>query len=50
MFSGGLVFVAMNFTVHGIMYTYYALRAYGIRPPKIISQSITSLQVRHIAV
>jgi len=28
----GLIFAAMNLTVHAVMYTFYALTAYGLRP------------------
>ncbi|CAD5210706.1 unnamed protein product [Bursaphelenchus okinawaensis] len=37
-------FIFMNYAVHSLMYTYYALAAYGIRFPRIISMSITTLQ------
>ena len=43
--SVGRTFMLMNFTVHSIMYTYYALQSIGIRSPKLISISITSLQI-----
>ena len=35
----------MNYTVHTIMYTYYALTATGLRLPSIGTQLITSLQL-----
>ncbi|KAI1300137.1 putative fatty acid elongation protein 3 [Halotydeus destructor] len=37
-------FVTMNFCVHTLMYTYYALRAAGIRLPKQLSMAITLSQ------
>jgi hypothetical protein len=38
-------FMAINFAVHSIMYSYYTARAMSIRVPKIISMSITAIQV-----
>jgi elongation of very long chain fatty acids protein 6 len=38
-------FVVMNYFVHSIMYTYYALRAMRYSPPKFISMVITTLQL-----
>lgn len=38
-------FVFMNFLVHSIMYTYYALRAANFKPPTFISMAITTLQI-----
>lgn len=35
----------MNFTVHSLMYSYYALRAGGVRLPKRFPLMITSLQI-----
>lgn len=43
--SVGRTFMLMNFVVHSIMYTYYALQSIGIRSPKLISISITTLQI-----
>jgi elongation of very long chain fatty acids protein 6 len=40
---GGYIFSLMNFGVHSIMYTYYALRAAGFQPP--IDKFITTLQI-----
>ncbi|RWS27684.1 elongation of very long chain fatty acids protein 6-like protein, partial [Leptotrombidium deliense] len=37
--------VAMNFSVHVCMYSYYALRAVGVRTPKFLSVMITSSQI-----
>ncbi|CAD5215273.1 unnamed protein product [Bursaphelenchus xylophilus] len=37
-------FIMMNYAVHSVMYTYYGLTAYGLRFPKLISMSITTLQ------
>ncbi|CAL8107277.1 unnamed protein product [Orchesella dallaii] len=38
-------FIVMNYFVHTIMYTYYALRAMGFRLPRSVSMLITSLQI-----
>ncbi|XP_012272622.1 elongation of very long chain fatty acids protein 6 [Orussus abietinus] len=38
-------FVVMNFFVHSIMYSYYALKAMRYQPPKFISMVITTLQL-----
>ena len=37
--------VTMNFAIHSLMYTYYALKAIGISIPKRVSITITTLQV-----
>lgn len=41
----GRLFMLMNYTVHSIMYTYYALASIGIRAPRIVSMSITTMQI-----
>ena len=41
----GRWFIAMNYTVHAIMYSYYAFRAMRYRIPKSVSIAITSLQL-----
>ncbi len=38
-------FVTMNLVVHSIMYSYYAFRAAGIKPPTFIPMCITTLQI-----
>ena len=43
-------FGAMNFTVHSIMYTYYAIRASGIRVPSVVARTITGLQLSQMFV
>ncbi|XP_073934544.1 very long chain fatty acid elongase 3 isoform X2 [Castor canadensis] len=42
--SGGW-FMTMNFGVHSIMYTYYALKAAKVRCPSMLPMLITSLQI-----
>ena len=37
--------VTMNFAIHSMMYTYYALKALHVHIPKRVSISITTLQV-----
>jgi len=43
--AGGRWFIWMNFNVHAIMYSYYALRSCGWRFPKWIPMSITCMQL-----
>ncbi|KAL1455366.1 hypothetical protein WDU94_009465 [Cyamophila willieti] len=38
-------FVSMNYFVHSLMYTYFALRAMGKKPPKVSAMMVTSLQI-----
>ncbi|CAF1471360.1 unnamed protein product [Didymodactylos carnosus] len=47
--SSGRWFVCMNFIVHSLMYSYYALRALQIRVPLLIQQTITLLQLIQMA-
>ena len=37
--------VNINYSIHSLMYSYYALRAFGLRIPKQIAMLITSLQI-----
>jgi elongation of very long chain fatty acids protein 6 len=43
-------YVVMNYIVHSIMYTYYALRAMGYRPPKQFAMFITASQLSQMVV
>lgn len=43
-------FVVMNYCVHSLMYTYYALRALKFQPPRFISMVITALQLTQMVV
>lgn len=43
-------FIVMNYCVHSVMYSYYALRAMGYRPPRFIPMVITSLQLTQMIV
>ena len=38
-------FIVMNYCVHSIMYSYYALRSLGYAPPRQIAMVITSCQL-----
>ena len=38
-------FIAMNFTVHSAMYSYYALKAMHYRIPRFVSMAITVAQL-----
>jgi len=44
------VFANVNSGVHAIMYTYYAFASAGIRAPKAISMTITSMQLLQMGV
>ncbi|KAL3282829.1 hypothetical protein HHI36_005992 [Cryptolaemus montrouzieri] len=43
-------FVCMNYSVHSIMYTYFALRAMGFKLPKQLAMVVTSLQLLQMIV
>ncbi|KAF2903817.1 hypothetical protein ILUMI_02369 [Ignelater luminosus] len=43
-------FIVMNYCVHAVMYSYYALRAMGYSPPRQIAMVITSLQLLQMVV
>lgn len=44
-FAAGRYFVTINFFIHSLMYTYYALQSFGIKTKKIVSMTITTLQI-----
>lgn len=44
-FSIGGYFMAMNFLVHSLMYTYFTLKALGLRLPRVCAMVITLSQV-----
>lgn len=48
--GAGRWFMVMNYTVHAVMYSYYALRALRIRIPRALSMSITTLQILQMVV
>ncbi|XP_076018789.1 very long chain fatty acid elongase 6-like isoform X1 [Genypterus blacodes] len=45
MVAGGGWFMTMNYTVHALMYSYYAARAAGLRVPRPFAVVITSAQI-----
>ena len=45
-----LWFVAMNYTVHWVMYGYYCLMALGRRPPWFKPQYVTALQIGQMVI
>lgn len=49
-FPGGVVFMTVNIFIHSIMYTYYALRASGVKVRKPIAVAITSSQIIQMVV
>ena len=47
--AGGGWFMTMNFSVHALMYSYYAARAAGLRVPRPLAVLITSAQISQMA-
>lgn len=45
MVAGGGWFMTMNYTVHALMYSYYAARAAGLRVPRLLAVLITCAQI-----
>jgi hypothetical protein len=43
-------FIVMNYCVHSVMYSYYALKALKYNPPRFISMIITALQLTQMVV
>jgi len=48
--SNGRWYMVLNFFVHSVMYTYYALRAVRVRVPSFVRMSVTILQILQMAV
>lgn len=48
--SSSRYFVVINFLVHSVMYTYYAVMAIGVRSIASVSIFITSLQIIQMAI
>uniref|UniRef100_A0A0N5AF43 Elongation of very long chain fatty acids protein n=1 Tax=Syphacia muris TaxID=451379 RepID=A0A0N5AF43_9BILA len=42
--GAGRAFVIMNLLAHSLMYPYYACRAYGLKPPRYVAMTITTIQ------
>lgn len=43
-------FIVMNYCVHSLMYSYYALRSMGYFPPRQLAMAITTLQLSQMIV
>ncbi len=43
--STGVWFGTVNFFVHSVMYSYYAVKASGRHPPRFVAKAITTLQL-----
>lgn len=43
-------FIVMNYFVHSVMYSYYALKALRFNPPRAISMVITGLQLTQMII
>jgi elongation of very long chain fatty acids protein 6 len=48
--ASGRWFIWMNYAVHAVMYSYYALRSFHIRLPKRVAMLVTSLQILQMVV
>uniref|UniRef100_A0A915D7S2 Elongation of very long chain fatty acids protein n=1 Tax=Ditylenchus dipsaci TaxID=166011 RepID=A0A915D7S2_9BILA len=48
--AAGRYFMTMNYFVHSIMYTYYALSSMGIRVPRSVSMVVTTLQTTQMLI
>ncbi|XP_010868513.1 elongation of very long chain fatty acids protein 6 isoform X1 [Esox lucius] len=47
--AGGGWFMTMNYSVHALMYSYYAVRAAGYRVPRPFAMVITTFQIAQMA-
>jgi len=43
-------YIVMNYCIHSVMYTYFALRALRVRVPSFVRMSVTSLQILQMIV
>lgn len=43
-------FIVMNYCVHAVMYSYYALRSMGYSPPRFFAMFITTLQLLQMVI
>ena len=48
--SGGRWYAVMNYCIHAIMYTYFALRAIRLPMPSFFRISVTSLQILQMVI
>lgn len=46
----GRWFIFMNYAVHSIMYTYYAIASTGLRLPRFLAMTVTTLQTSQMLV
>uniref|UniRef100_A0AC34QDJ1 Elongation of very long chain fatty acids protein n=1 Tax=Panagrolaimus sp. JU765 TaxID=591449 RepID=A0AC34QDJ1_9BILA len=48
--AAGRWFIFMNFAVHSVMYSYYALTSMGFKIPRLLAASVTALQTTQMLV
>ncbi|MFH4973458.1 hypothetical protein AB6A40_000167 [Gnathostoma spinigerum] len=48
--AAGRWFIFMNYFVHSLMYSYYAVTSYGIRLPRFLSMIVTTLQTTQMLI
>ncbi|XP_043842066.1 elongation of very long chain fatty acids protein 3 isoform X2 [Dromiciops gliroides] len=48
--AGGYWFMTMNYGVHAFMYSYYTVKALGLKPPRFLPMIITTLQITQMFV
>ncbi|XP_020818828.1 very long chain fatty acid elongase 3 [Phascolarctos cinereus] len=48
--AGGFWFMTMNYGIHALMYSYYTVKALGLKPPRILPMIITTLQITQMFV
>jgi len=41
----GIIYSGMNYTVHSLMYAWYGLASKGLKPKRLLSQTVTVLQI-----
>lgn len=46
----GRAFIAMNYLAHSFMYTYYTVKAAGVRLPRWVSMTVTTIQTTQMLV
>ncbi|CAK8678663.1 unnamed protein product [Clavelina lepadiformis] len=49
-YGGGWIFVTVNFIIHSLMYSYYALKAAGIKLPRALALVITISQIAQMII
>ncbi|XP_027707664.1 elongation of very long chain fatty acids protein 3 [Vombatus ursinus] len=48
--AGAYCFMTMNYGIHAVMYSYYTVKALGLKPPQILPMIITTLQISQMFV